>query len=72
MITRHITPSMIYVHTAPARWLRSLTTAREETAASLCQAHWQQGAASALSPVPIDEEACRERGPSGSLERPAR
>lgn len=72
MITRHIAPSMIYVRTGPTRWRRSLTAARDETAARLCRAHWQQGAVSTLSSAPIDGAARRERQATGSPERPVR
>ena len=72
MITRHITPSMIYLDTAPARWLRSQSAARDETAARLCRAHCRQGALPVLSPVPADKDSCGQWVPSGSHERPPR
>lgn len=51
MTIRRITPPMLYVQSAPGRWLSNLTAAMDEAAAALCRRCWREQRVLAFEPV---------------------
>ncbi len=57
MTIRRSTPTLLYAHSAPGRWICNLTAAMDEAAAALCRVYWQKGRSPALRPVRIAHQA---------------